>query len=59
MIMCAIDPSESGPASLMNAALGIMVICWLSSLPSLAPKGHDRASAAVWSLPGTCWSVKL
>jgi hypothetical protein len=27
VIMCSIDPSELGPASLMNAASGIMVIC--------------------------------
>jgi hypothetical protein len=47
VIMCSIDPSESGPASLMNATSGIIVICLLSSLPSLAPVGRDRASAAV------------
>jgi hypothetical protein len=59
IIVCSIEPSELGPASLMNAASGIMVICWLSSLPLSAPGGHDRASAAVCSFPGTCWSIKL
>jgi hypothetical protein len=53
-MVCLIDLLESGPANLMNAALGIMVICWLSSLPSSAPVGRDRASAAVWSFLGTC-----
>jgi hypothetical protein len=46
-IVCSINLSESGPANLMNAVLGIIVICWLSSLPSSAPMGCDRASAAV------------
>jgi hypothetical protein len=59
MVICSIDLSESGPASLMNAASGIIVICWLSSLPSSAPGGHDKASAAVCSFPGMCWSLKL
>jgi hypothetical protein len=59
VFVCSIDPSESGLASLMNAASGIMVICWLSSFPSSAPRGHDRASAAMWDFPGTCWSLKL
>jgi hypothetical protein len=47
MMVCSIDPSELGPANLMNAASGIMVICWLSSLPSSAPVGRDNVSAAV------------
>jgi hypothetical protein len=47
VIMCLIDPSELGPANLMSAASGIMVICWLSSLPLSAPEGHDRVSVAV------------
>jgi hypothetical protein len=59
MIMCSIDPTELGPASLINAALGIIVICWLSSLPSSASGGHDRVLAAVCDFPGTCWSLKL
>jgi hypothetical protein len=46
-MVCSIDLSESGPASLMNAASGIMIICWLSSLPSSAPVGRDRALAVV------------
>jgi hypothetical protein len=46
-MVCSIDPLELGPVSLMNAASGIMVICWLSSLPSSAPGGHNKASAAV------------
>jgi hypothetical protein len=46
-IVCSIDPSESGPANLMNAVSGIIVICWLLSLPSSAPVGCNRASAAV------------
>jgi hypothetical protein len=58
-MVCSIDPSESGPNSLMNAASGIIVICWLLSFPSSAPVGCDRVSAAVWSFPGTCWSLKL
>jgi hypothetical protein len=45
--MCSIDPSESGPNSLMKAASGIIVIYWLLSLPLSAPVGHDRVSAAV------------
>jgi hypothetical protein len=59
VIVCSIDQSELGPTSLINAASGIIVICWLSSLPSSALGGHDRASAAVCSFPGTCWSLKL
>jgi hypothetical protein len=58
-MVCLIDPSESGPVNLMNAALGIMVIYWLSSFPLSAPAGRDSASTAVWSFPGTCWSLKL
>jgi hypothetical protein len=58
-IVCSIDPSESGPNNLMNAASGIIVICWLSSFPLSAPEGRDKASAAVWSFPGMCWSLKL
>jgi hypothetical protein len=58
-IVCSIDLSESGPNSLMNAASGIIVICWLSSLPLSAPEGQDRVSAVVWSFPGTCQSLKL
>ena len=58
-MVCSIDPLESGPANLMNAASGIMVICWLSSLPLSAPAGRDRVSAAAWSFPGMCWSLKL
>jgi hypothetical protein len=57
--VCSIDPSESGPNSLMKAASGIIVICWLSSLPLSAPMGRDRALAVVWSFPGTGWSLKL
>jgi hypothetical protein len=59
VIMCSIDPLESGPTSLMKAASGIMVMCWLSSLPSLAPGGRDRASAAMCNFLGMCWSLKL
>jgi hypothetical protein len=58
-MVCLIDPLESGPTSLMNAASGIMVICWLLSLPLSAPTGCDSASAAVWSFPSMCWSMKL
>ena len=53
-MVCLIDPSESGPASLIKADLGIMVICWLSSLPLSAPVGRDSASAAMCSFPGMC-----
>jgi hypothetical protein len=59
VMVCSIEPLESGPANLMNAASGIMVICWLSSLTSSAPGGHDRVLAAVCSFLGTCWSLKL
>jgi hypothetical protein len=59
VIMCSIDLSESGLASLMKATSGIMVIRWLSSLPSSAPGGHDRVSAAMCDFLGTCWSLKL
>jgi hypothetical protein len=51
--VCSIDPSELGLTNLMNVALGIIVICWLSSLPSSAPGGRDRVLAAVWSFSGT------
>jgi hypothetical protein len=59
IIMCSIEPSELGPASLINATSRIMVIHWLSSLPSSAPGGCDRVSVAICSFPGTCWSIKL
>jgi hypothetical protein len=53
-MVCSIEPSKLGPASLMNTASGIMVICWLSFLPSFAPGGHERVSAAMCDFLGTC-----
>jgi hypothetical protein len=58
-MVCSIDPSESGPINCMNAGSGIIVICWLSFFPSSAPGGLDKASAAVYSFPGTCCMIKL
>jgi hypothetical protein len=57
VMVCSIDLLELGVASLMNAASGIIVICWLSSFPSFAPGGHERASAAMCDFPGTCFPV--
>ena len=49
VIRCSNEPGESASKTLMNTCSGIMVMFWLSSLPSSAPGGLDKASAAVWS----------
>jgi hypothetical protein len=46
-MVCSIDLSESALARLMNAVSRIMIMCWLSFLPSFAPRGYNSASAAV------------
>ena len=52
------DPVESVSARLMKALLGSICMSWLSFFPSSDPGGQDSASAAEWSLPGTCSIVK-
>ena len=52
VIRCSIDPGESSSAIRMKAVSGIIVISWLSFLPSSAPGGLDSASAAMCTFPG-------
>ena len=47
VIWCSNDPGGSASKTLMKACSGIMVMSWLSSLPSSALDGLDRASAVV------------
>ena len=47
VIWCSSDLGESASKTLIKACSGIMVMSWLSSLPSSAPGGLNRALAAV------------
>ena len=47
MTRCSSDLGESVSKTLMKACSGIMVMSWLSSLPSSTPGGLDRVLAVV------------
>ena len=58
VIQCSSEPGESALKTLMKVCSGIMVMSWLSSLPSSALGGLDRVLAAVCVFLGTCSSTK-
>ena len=58
VIQCSKELGELVSKTLMNACSGIIVISWLSSLPSSMPGGLNRVLAAVCVFLGTCLRMK-
>ena len=58
VIWCDRDLFELALNTLMNVCSGIIIMSWLSSLPSSVPDGLKRASAVVCVFSGVCSRTK-
>src|SRR5579863_5214985 len=58
MMVFSRELGESSSRTRMKDAAGIIITSWLLSFPLSDLNGRDRASAAVWSHLGVCWSSK-